>query len=90
MKPTGAASDQVRLHIGQSFIDAIEVHRIQPEPVETALDKEGIWLSFKKGDQAERVRVTIHYEHQQTLRKVVSSFWLEGHEAATLEQLVYP
>jgi hypothetical protein len=86
---TDSDVEELDLHLNQEFIDSVEVHRIQPEPVESSLDENGTRWKFKRQGRAKQLRVRIHFE-PGALGSVQGAVHLAHRGGVTFHQFVYP
>jgi hypothetical protein len=62
VRPDVAEDNEIKLALNRTFIEAIELRRIDPEPDSTETDGESIVYIFKTPDLKQVAKIIFHYE----------------------------
>jgi hypothetical protein len=85
----GADNRPLRLKLSRSFLDRIQMLRIEPEPEGQSLAEDGVVYSFTKESAPEFSKVLFHFEYEYfgNTKAIVE---LVGGGSASFQQFVYP
>jgi hypothetical protein len=85
-----AEDDQpLRLKLSRSFLDRIQILRIEPEPEEQSLAENGVIYAFTQEGAPDLFKVLFHFEYEK-FGNTTGSVELIGGGSAGFQQFVYP
>jgi hypothetical protein len=81
--------EPLRIKLSRSFLDRIQMLRIEPEPQEQSLAVDGVVYAFNQESALELGKILFHYEFEDfgTSRGIAE---LVGSGSANFRQFVYP
>ena len=77
------------IHIGQAWLDGVQILRIEPEPVRQRIDAAGAAYTFAGALDAVAGKAVFHVEHQR-YGEIQGAIALDGGEPVRFSQFVYP
>jgi hypothetical protein len=78
-----------RLMVSQKYLDGIEIHRIQPEPIRSEIGQDGVLFVFDRQPGTTEGEIVMHLEHEVS-GTIQARIALEGGQAVEFSQFVYP
>ncbi|HJQ78735.1 MAG TPA: hypothetical protein VJ828_02210 [Lacipirellulaceae bacterium] len=85
-----ARDDQpLRLKVSQSFLDSIQILRIEPEPVEQSLSADGVVYTFPQDGASQLRKILVHFEFED-FGMCKGRVELIGGGSVSFQQFVYP
>jgi hypothetical protein len=85
----GADDGPLRLKLSRSFLDRIQMLRIEPEPEEQSLAADGVVYAFTQVGAPELGKVMFHFEYER-FGNTKGSVERVGGESIRFQQFVYP
>jgi hypothetical protein len=85
----GAGDGPLRLKLSRSFLDRIQMLRIEPEAEEQSLAEDGVVYAFTQVGAPEFSKVLFHFEYEY-FGNTKGSVELVGGGSAGFQQFVYP
>jgi hypothetical protein len=79
----------LRLKLSRSFLDRIQILRIEPDPQEQSLADDGVVYSFAQEGAPDLIKVLFHFEYEY-FGNTNGSVELVGGDSARFQQFVYP
>ena len=84
-----SSTNELQVTLPQSYLDRVQLVRVQPEPERQVLTTGGAVLIFARNPTADEVKFVLHIEHEY-FGKTTARFELSGHEPVHFTQYVYP
>jgi hypothetical protein len=85
----GAGGEPLRLKLSRSFLDRIQMLRIEPEPEEQSVATDGVIYAFTQDGAPELSKVLFHFEYEK-FGKTKGSVERVGGGSTSFQQFVYP
>jgi hypothetical protein len=85
----GADDAPLRLKLSRSFLDRIQMLRIEPEPEEQSLAADGVVYAFTQEGVSKLSKVMFHFEYEK-FGHTKASVERVGGGSASFQQFVYP
>lgn len=79
----------IPLTISQSFLDAVQIERVEPQPQRQQVAVDGAFLYFDRRPGSQQAKIVIHLEYEQ-YGPVQGSIGIDGQEPARLDIFVFP
>jgi hypothetical protein len=85
----GRDDGRLRLKLSRSFLDRIQMLRIEPEPQKQSLAEDGVVYAFTQDGAPEFSKVLFHFEYEY-FGDTKGSVELVGGGSAGFQQFIYP
>jgi hypothetical protein len=89
MRPEVDGPENLRVEVAQTFLDRVEIHRIEPEPMGRQLSDDGVVFTFPVADGSESNKIVFHMEYEK-YGHCSGRIGLLGRQAVDFKQFVYP